>query len=130
MPSINQIWNNDQLYGHCFTSLPKKLWDFTTSNELFLYHHCNPAQARRVFWIVEEYREEKEERWPNGNLKQFEIVHGSNILPFKYLELAFRRLGGAFFYGCVLLTIAPIGFAIKLIHQLGNTLVNRRAVFA
>ena len=111
---INQVSNNASLYGHCLTSLPSALWSFATSDKLVTpYTEPDPGSARRIFFIYEMYT--KTEYYPSG---AFKGSHGgTNILLFKYTELFFRRVVGTCLAPAVSITLAPIGFAIKIIHD-------------
>lgn len=110
---INKIWNDDSLYGHCLTSLPSKMWDFANPDTLFTYTIPDPGTAERVFFIFEKYISTT--TWANGN--PHHICLGTNILLFKYSELGFRKITGMILSAGAMLTVAPIGFAIKTIQN-------------
>jgi hypothetical protein len=103
-----QIWNNSNLYGHCLTSLPGQFWNFATSDDLVTYAKPDPNTAKRVFLIFEEYTK----TFADGS-----YVFGTNCLMFTYSELCFRRIVGTLLTGATSLTLAPLGFAIKVIHN-------------
>jgi hypothetical protein len=104
---IQKTWNDPSLYGHCLTSLPNKLWSFSTSDNLATYTKPDPGTAERVFYIFEKYIKTNE----NG------ITAGTNSLIFSYSELLLRRVVGTFLTVGASLTLAPLGFAIKIIQK-------------
>lgn len=113
MSYIQRIWNDKALYGHCLTNLPKKLWDFTTSDDLLFYQKPDPGSAKRIYLIFEMYTVVTR-RWPNGNIRSF--YGATNILLAKYLELGVRRIGGSVLTICIGLLLAPFVFLIKTTH--------------
>jgi hypothetical protein len=118
--SLGQIFNNSSLYGHCLTGLPEKAWEAAMTDDLILYQQPDPGSAQIEYCIFEKYT--VTERYPNGNVKSF--IAATNVLPGKYIELLFRRVVGALITAALYLTAAPLGFAIKVIHHLGQQLAN------
>lgn len=113
LDGIKKIWNNDTLYGHTLTTLPNKLWNFSTSDKLVTYTQPDPGTARRIFLIFEGYI--CTEKYPNGTIKRTQI--GTNSLLLKYSEIGIRRIGGTFLTAGAAITAAPLGFAIKVIQN-------------
>jgi hypothetical protein len=118
---VAALFNNPSLCGHCLTSLPENTWDFAMSEDLafFVKSDANlqwngnqPLQPKREWCIFESYHK-------NAGIG---VTMGTNILPLKYLELFFRRVAGPVFAATFCVTAAPLGFAIKLIHVLGQKL--------
>lgn len=110
---IKKIWNDDTLYGHSLTTLPETMWKFATSEKLVTYTKPDPGTAERVFLIFEKYK--STESHPNGVLKAAE--YGTNSLLLKYSEIGFRRIVGFLLMAGATITVAPLGFAIKIIQN-------------
>jgi hypothetical protein len=111
---IKNTWNNNQLYGHCLTTLPAKLWAFSSSEKLVTYTKPDSGTAERFFLIFEKYIHTN--RFTLGT----NITLGTNVLIFKYSELALRRVVGTALTAGSCLTLAPLGFAIKAIQTTFN----------
>jgi len=113
LDSIKQVWNDKTLYGHCLTSLPGKIWSFTNSGRLITYTNLDPGTAKR-YWLIFE-KGTKTERYASGGTRTTETV--INFLVLKYAEIAFRAIVGGSLAAGAGVTVAPIGFAIKIIHK-------------
>jgi hypothetical protein len=109
--NLIQTWNNDRLYGHTLTSLPGKLWRFSTSEKLVTYIKPEPGTSKTFLLIFE--RSTKIERYPSGQIKKMDTRVRFNSLLFKYTEIGFRRVVGTCLTAGACVTAAPLGFAIK-----------------
>ncbi len=116
---ITQIWNNGDLCGHCFTQLPTKLWKFATKDRLVSYSfgddHGFFGNFDNVTWVSKVI---------DGKLDRTEETRTS-VFPFNVIEFGVRRIGGSFLTVASGLTVAPLGFAIKIIHLVGIYLTGK-----
>ncbi len=120
--TFGKIWNDRSLYGDRLTRFPGKLWHFTCSSKLYSYTKPDPGTAQRYLLIFEKYLITK--RDSNGNYAGAQM--GTNSLLFKYSEMGLRKVIGASLTAGALLTAAPLGFAIKIVHK--KTLYGQRTL--
>jgi len=120
LENIKQIWNDETLYGHSCTSITNTLWDFATTDELYLYTkpELDPEYDARFpvknyFNFLEGYVTTKKN--PDGR----QIISNKNQFTWlKYSEICFRKLIGTSLAIGSSITIAPLGLGIKAVQKL------------
>jgi len=109
---ITQIWNDQNLYGHCLTKLPNQLWNATISSDNFWSftpsdHDIVHASQFPFFPNHTAIR-----TYPNGNIRK--ITFANRCMFLEYIELGCRSVIGTCLTVVVSLPAAPLG---KIIHK-------------
>jgi hypothetical protein len=122
--SIGQVYQDSSLYGHCLTTLPEKSWEATTTDDLIFYPKLEEefGVLSPQYGLLWKSGVQVVERYPNGNIKELRIA--THLLPAGCIEWALRRVGGSLFTAGLCLTATPLGFAIKMVHQVGRLIAH------
>ncbi|MBY0529396.1 MAG: hypothetical protein K2P51_04315 [Rhabdochlamydiaceae bacterium] len=135
MACIGNIYHDSSLYGHCLTSVPEQMWDTALGDQpvisLQMESHWEdaltdpPAHFTRARSWAPWFKETSTTTITEADGRLHTLFQAKTFLPLHYIDLGLRQVVMPLCVPVLSLTILPLGFAIKLVHQMGRLIRNR-----